>query len=67
MIPDLKVSLSELKQCYAESIGDNDTMVLVKGVIPYTRWELELVIDYLQYNNHLLDSDVITFKHKESV
>jgi len=66
MIPDIIISLSELRSIYDESIGENDSMVMVKGMIPYTCWQLAYTIDYLQHGMRIPEDQLITFRKKES-
>ena len=67
MIPDIIISLSELRSIYDESIGENDSMVMVKGMIPYTRWQLAYTIDYLEHGMRVPEDQLITFRKKEVV
>ena len=66
MIPGIHISLAELRSIYADSIGENDSIVMVKGVIPYTRWQLAYTISYLEQGMRIPEDQLITFRKKES-
>ena len=65
MSNDLKISLSEMKAAYANITGRRDTVINLNGLIT-SKSNLEMMIAYLEHENGAVDTDIITFKKRES-
>lgn len=66
MSNNLKISLSEMKAAYANIPGRRDTVINLKGLIT-SKSNLEMMIAQLEHENGAVDTDIITFKKRESV